>query len=177
MDNYSTAFVMSQALVGVAIIFDIISFQLKDRIKIVFCLSVAGILISAHFLLMEQWTASTLMLVATSRYLFSIFTRSKNIRSIFYAASIGITYFSYAGIASIVSCIGSLLQTTAAFSKNDKMLRLTMMLGTCFWLAHNIIVSSPTAVLMEVLFLISNIVGYCRFYTSGKTGSETVSTT
>ncbi|MFM9726320.1 YgjV family protein [Streptomyces scabiei] len=39
-----------------------------------------------------------------------------------------------------------------------------MLVGTSMWIAHNIMVVSPIAVVMECLFLTSNIVGLYRFY-------------
>lgn len=39
-----------------------------------------------------------------------------------------------------------------------------MLLGTLCWLLNNLLMGSPVAVLMEGLFLISNLVGYYRFH-------------
>ncbi|RYV02067.1 hypothetical protein SOPP22_10850 [Shewanella sp. OPT22] len=159
-----TDFFLSQVLVSIAICFDMVSFQFKDRKEIIACLFVAGILISIHFALLEQWTASGLMAISTIRYFTSIFTTSKKIASIFIASSLLATYFTFTGLVSLLSCAGSLFQTTAAFSKNDKTLRVLMIVGTSFWLLHNYVVQSPVAVLMEVLFISSNLVGYYRHY-------------
>ncbi len=157
-------FVISQILVAIAIVFDLMSFQFKERRKIVFCLFIAGILITGHFVLLEQWTASGLMALATTRYLTSVFTTSKKMMVFFSVSSVVVTSLTYVGLTSIISCIGSLFQTTAAFCKDDQKLRLSMIVGTSFWLLHNYLVGSPVAVLMEVLFITSNIVGYYRYY-------------
>ena len=52
----------------------------------------------------------------------------------------------------------------AAFQEDDRRLRQLMIVGTSFWLLHNYLIGSPTAVLMEVLFISSNLVGYYRYY-------------
>ena len=39
-----------------------------------------------------------------------------------------------------------------------------MLIGTGLWLIHNILAGTPMAVLMEILFITSNLVGYYRFY-------------
>lgn len=157
-------FLISQILVAIAIIFDLMSFQFKDRKKIVACLFCAGILISSHFALLEQWTATSLMMIATVRYLTSIFSTSKKFMFIFSSTSILATIFTYSGIVSIISCLGSVFQTVAAFNKDDKRLRELMIIGTSFWLLHNYLIGSPTAVIMEILFIASNLIGYYRYY-------------
>ncbi|MBW3695310.1 YgjV family protein [Vibrio sp. T187] len=157
-------FFMSQVLVGIAIIFDLMSFQFKDRKRIVACLFCAGLLISSHFVLLEQWTAASLMIIATTRYLTSIFTTSSKLKWLFCGGSILATSVTYSGLVSIVSCLGSLFQTVAAFNQDDKRLRELMIIGTSFWLLHNYLIGSPTAVLMEVLFITSNLIGYYRYY-------------
>jgi hypothetical protein len=39
-----------------------------------------------------------------------------------------------------------------------------MMVATIAWLAHNAIIGSPAAVVLEIFFLGSNILGYWRYY-------------
>ena len=159
-----SVFFISQVLVWIAILFDLMSFQFKERKKIVACLFAAGVLISSHFILLEQWTAASLMVIATTRYLISIFSTSPKLKWLFCGSSIVATTVTFSGLVSIISCLGSLFQTVAAFNKEDKRLRELMIVGTSFWLLHNYLIGSPTAVLMEVLFISSNLIGYYRYY-------------
>lgn len=165
-----SVFFLSQLLIGIAIIFDLASFQFKERRHIVGCLCIAGVLISSHFILLQQYTAAGLMMVAVIRYFLSIFTTSKLIMLIFIICSLLLTTLTYTGVVSLLSCIGAVIQTVAAFNQNDKKLRQLMIVGTSFWLFHNYLVESPMAVIMEALFIGSNLVGYYRFYikTNGK---------
>lgn len=164
MLDSENAFLLSQILVGIAIIFDLISFQFKERKKIVSCLFCAGILISLHFALLEQWTATTLMMIATVRYLSSIFSTRHWLMYFFVGLTSLATFFTFSGVASILSFLGSSFQTIAAFNANDKKLRQLMIVGTSFWLIHNIVVGSTGAVVMEILFISSNVLGYYRYY-------------
>jgi hypothetical protein len=159
-----SAFILSQLLIIIAIFFDLASFQFKKRKQIVACLCVAGTLIFSHFILLEQWTAAGLMAIATIRYFISIFTTSKRIMLFFIFLSFVVTLFTYIGSVSLLAFAGSTFQTVASFNKNDKKLRQLMIIGTSFWLLHNFIVNSPAAVIMEALFISSNIIGYYRFY-------------
>lgn len=158
------SFVASQILVGIAIVFDVISFQLKNRKYILLCLVISGVFISSHFILLKNWTASMLMLVAILRYTLSIFSTSRKLMYFYVLFTIAISFFSYQGSLTILSCLGSSFQTIAAFKKNDKQLRELMIVGTSFWLIHNYLSGSPIAVLMEIIFISSNIAGYYRYY-------------
>lgn len=157
-------FVLSQVLVSVAILFDLLSFQCKLRKHILGCLVIAGLFISAHFFLLKQWTAACLMLLAVSRYLTSIICQNKRLQYGFMGAAVIVSVITFTGALSLLSVIASCLQTKAAFCQQDKKLRLWMMLGTSVWLLHNVLAHSPTAVLMEALFIGSNIMGYYRFH-------------
>ncbi|MGF1870566.1 YgjV family protein [Photobacterium indicum] len=159
-----TAFLLSQIIIGFAAFFDLLSFQFKERKKIILCFVFAVILIAIHFALLEQWTAAGLMALAAVRYITSLFTTSRQMAVLFSISALVVTYFTYAGFISLISCTASLFQNAAAFSKEDKQLRQFMILATSCWIVHNIIIGSPTAVLLELLFITSNLVGYYRYY-------------
>ncbi|WP_300670341.1 YgjV family protein [Desulfoluna sp.] len=157
-------FLLSQILIACAICSDLLSFQFKERKKIVACLSCSCTLISAHFVLLGQTTAAILLAIATLRFFTSIFTTSKKTMGLFAFVTLMSTALTYGGLLSLLSCAGSLLQTTAAFCQEDKRLRELILVGTGFWICHNLLAHSPMAVIMEMLFMTSNIVGYCRYY-------------
>ncbi len=90
-----SAFLWSQILIAIAIVFDLISFQFKKRQKIVCCLCASGILISTHFVLLEQWTAASLMLLASIRYFTSIFTTSKRWMFLYLTSALMITVMTF----------------------------------------------------------------------------------
>lgn len=157
-------FLLSQILVGVVIVFDLISFQFKSQRSIVICLFLAASLNALHFVLLEQWTGAGLISLGAIRYLTSIFTTAKVMIVLFSIGSIIVTAFTFVGLISLLACAGSLLKTAATFFENDKYLRQLMIVGTVCWIVHNVFAGSPTAVLMEVLFVLSNMVGYYRYY-------------
>jgi hypothetical protein len=157
-------FLLSQILIGIAICTDTLSFQFKERKKIVACLLISCTLISAHFMLLGHWTAAWLGLVAAVRFTTSIFSTSKKFIGLFVFATIIISIFTYEGLLSILGCAGGIFGTVASFCKEDKLLRQLMLVGTSIWLVHNILAGSPGAVLMEAIFISSNLVGYFRFY-------------
>ncbi|WP_051216129.1 YgjV family protein [Ferrimonas futtsuensis] len=157
-------FLLSQALVAVAIVLDLISFQFRRRRRILQCLCLSTLLTALHFALLEQWTGAGLMLLASSRFAVSMISTARAWQWVFVAAGVAVTWLTWGGLPSLLSGIGSTIQTLAAFRRCDRQLRLTMLVGISFWLAHNIVVGSPMAIAMESLFILSNLVGYLRHY-------------
>jgi hypothetical protein len=157
-------FVLSQILIGIAICSDILSFQFKERTKIVACLIVSATFISIHFMLLGHWTAAFLGLLAVARFTSSMFTTSKRVMWVFLIITFAISVFSFEGLLSVLGCTATVFTTVAAFSRDDKLLRQLMLVGTMIWITHNYLAGSPGAVLMEALFICSNLVGYFRYY-------------
>jgi hypothetical protein len=159
-----SAFMLSQLLVAVAIGFDLLSFQLQARRRIIACLIVSCILITCHFVLLDLWTAAGLALLAAVRLLAGYLTTARVVMLGFIGASLVIAVLTFDGVLSVLGCLGSIFGTIGTFCRNDKRLRLVMMVATSLWLVHNSLAGTPTAVVMEALFLGSNLLGYYRFY-------------
>ncbi len=159
-----SSFVLSQVLVAVAIGFDLLSFQFKPRRRIIVCLCCSCLLIAVHFGLLGLWTAMGLALLAAIRMLVSYLTTSKRVMLFFIAAAVVTALLTYHGLLSLLSCLGAIFGTIGSFCREDRQLRLVMMCATSLWLVHNILAGTPTAVLMEGVFLASNLLGYYRFY-------------
>ncbi|MGV2986583.1 YgjV family protein [Vibrio sp. E150_011] len=157
-------FIASQILVGIAALCDVISFQFKSRHKLLLTLFISALFIAAHFALLEEWTAACLLIVGACRYLAGIFTSDPRMKWLFYSATLLGTAVTFSGLTSILSCIGSLFHTKASFSHNDKIMRWLMVIGTVVWGIHDVIVGSPVAVLLDVLFILSSVVGYYRIH-------------
>lgn len=157
-------FIASQILVGLAALFDIASFQFKDRKALLSALCISAVLIAAHFALLKEWTAACLLVIGACRYLAGIFIFDPRMKWLFYFMTVLGTVLTFSGITSILSCIASLFHTKASFCHNDKLMRWLMVIGTGVWGVHDIVVGSPVAVLIDVVFIISSGVGYYRIY-------------
>jgi hypothetical protein len=115
-------------------------------------------------MLLGHWTAVCLGLLAALRFTVSLFSTSKKVMVIFIFATILLSAFTYEGLLSILACSGGCFGTAASFCKEDKKLRQLMLVGTSLWIIHNYLAGSPAAVLMEAIFIGSNLVGYFRYY-------------
>ena len=119
-------------------------------------------------MLLENFSAASLMLIAALRYGYCIFARKSWVMIAFMLLSIGAVVFTWQSWVSFIALSATLLQTYASFQGKDFTLRILMIVGTIGWIAHNILVFSPLAVVMETVFLISNLVGLWRFYAHPK---------
>ena len=159
-----SAFALSQLLAAIAIGFDLLSFQFKERKRIIACLIVSCLLIACHFALLDHWTAAGLGALAASRFIASYLTTSKKVMAVFIGLSVVITLATFHGLLSVLSGLGSIAGTIGTFCRHDKQLRQIMLIATSLWLVHNCLAGTPTAVLMEALFISSNLAGYYRYY-------------
>lgn len=157
-------FLWSQLVVSLALLLDLLSFQLKDRKSILVCLAVSCALNGGHFALLEQWSAASLLLLASLRFWVSLWCSGRGWMWCFMGLACALTLATYQGPLAWLGLLASLLQTRAAFCSGDRQLRRWMLLGTVCWLVNNLLVGSPVAALMEGLFLVSNLVGYYRHY-------------
>ncbi|CAM4155322.1 YgjV family protein [Pseudoalteromonas ostreae] len=157
-------FLVSQCLVVIATFLDLASFQFKSRKLILLCLFSSVLLTAAHFFLLDKISAGLLMLIAAVRYFYCIFNRSQWAMLGFMLLSTVAVILSWQDWLSGLALLATLIQTFASFQSRDVLLRLFMVFGTALWISHNILVGSPMAVLMECLFLLSNLVGLWRFY-------------
>ena len=62
-----TLFALSQALIVVAMVFDVMTFQFRERRHVVYSMVAAQVLIAAHFGLLDQWTAVLVITIAAIR--------------------------------------------------------------------------------------------------------------
>jgi len=115
-------------------------------------------------MLLGHWTAACLGLVAAARFTTSIFSTSRYFMYLFVATTWIISFVTYEGLLSIIGCVAATFSSIGSFSKEDKTLRQYMLACTLLWIIHNYLAGSPGAVILEIFFASSNIVGYYRFY-------------
>lgn len=168
------SFIASQILVGIALVTDFASFQFKDRKKILFFLSISTVLIAVHYFLLEKNTAALLVFIALIRFISSYFSSDKRLMWGIIGLNLLGFVFTYSALSSAIIFIAMLLFTAAAFQQKDKHLRLVMMVGTILMITYDVIIFSPVAILLESSFLISNLLGYYRFYVKKNPCSDNV---
>jgi hypothetical protein len=161
-------FLLSQILVGIAFCFDVASMQMRQKNHVLICLSIACVLMAAHFYLIDAHTAALAFMISALRFTTSVFTRSIKAMFLFMLLIVGATIYSYAGLLSLMIASSSLISTWAAFRASDRRFREVLMLCASILIVHNILAGTPAAVVLELFFVASNLLAYYRFYLRDK---------
>lgn len=161
------AFWVSQGLIGLALVSDVTSYQMKKREHVLTFFVISTVLISIHLYLLDEVIGALLVALAAVRFATNIFTTDSRIMWGFLAVAFTITLWQYETPLDILAFIATIFFTIAGFRKTDKILRQTMMCGTSLWILYNVLIFSPAAVVLETIFLTSNFVGYYRYYIRG----------
>lgn len=157
-------YIISQILIGFAIVADLASFQFKQKKHIVYCFLISCTLIALHFMCLGHWSAVGFALLSLPRFIVCLYTTSTR-APIFFLVAVGfIGLFTYDGYLTLLGCAATSFGTIASFCENDKRLRQFMAACAGLWIIHNYLAGSPGAVLLEAIFLSSNLVGYFRYY-------------
>lgn len=160
----TTFFIWSQILAGIAMGISIASIQIKDGRVMRVMFFISSLLRGTHFFLLGIPQAGMVTFITGSRWLTSIFTHKKWVKLSFIVLILITGWFNHAGIISALPVIGGVLGTLAAFSDSDRRMRIYLIIAMVVWVIHNILVFTPIGIASSLFFLISNIVGYERFY-------------
>lgn len=155
-------FAVSQMLGLIGLVFDSFSAQFKQRYQVFGAMAVGSVFIAGHFYVLEQYTAAAMFAVASVRHVITIRYRQKFLYLLFVASAVAFVYVTYGGYLSVLSGIANLLMVSGSFSHKQKNMRLLLIAGSAVWLIHNLIVLSPVAILLELMFLSSGLIGYYR---------------
>lgn len=155
-------------LIGLAALLIAVSvFQINNR-KIMLILGMmVSLLWSTHFLLLGAATGAAMnLLSATRSYVYyKVPPTKKNqwIMWFFVFITAIATAFTWKGPISLLPFIGSLFSIIAFWQKNTKYIRRLALGSSPPWFIHNAIVGSYPGMVVEVLLVISNLIGQYRF--------------
>lgn len=164
----SNGFVISQILVGIAIITDAISFQCKKRKTVLYFLMISGILISLHYLALGQINAFYMTWLSVFSFMVSIFTHDKRVMGVFFILYLFPMFLNYTQAIDILLFLAVYFTLMAKFMKDDQSLRIIFMIASIFAISFNMLIFTPLWIVLEVLFLLTNFVWYYRHYTHKK---------
>lgn len=166
-------FIISQVAAGLAIGFDFLSLQFKKRQQTFLCLIISASLISAHFFLLHKTAAGVIVFLSVLRFITCYFTTNKKYLYIFIVLNTVALFFTYQEIYDVVIYVGIVLMIIGNFQANNKFMRQIMMLGTATIMLYNLIIFSPVGFITEGSFLLSNFIGYYRYYVRKKWPNRT----
>ena len=159
-----SAFLISQLLAALAFLFGMASFQFKPRKAVLLSIFFCAIFNATHFLVLERYSVATLIFINSVRFLVAAYWPSQRWMWVFMALASGSFFFTYENAVSLLGLTAALIGTVGSFKHTDREIRVYLMWVSSFWVVHNLLVGSPVAMLMEACFLLSNYIGWRRFY-------------
>jgi hypothetical protein len=158
------SFAVSQVLAGVAFALGMASFQFKPRKHILWCWFASAFFNALHFLALGQITAAVIIFTTSTRFLAASFTTDRRPMYFFMAVLLAGFLITFTTPVSLLAIGAALLGTWGAFQSDDRRIRIALVVCSASWIVHNTLVGSPVAALMETAFMLSNLVGWWRFY-------------
>lgn len=157
-------FFLSQVFAGIAMLLDICSFQFKERKKIILFLILAATCIGIHYLFLERYVWAAIWSIGIIRLITSYYSTNKLWIVLYVALYVVATYVLFKDMYDLILLAWMTLSTVSIFQSRDQNLRLIMMSGTSLVILFNFLIWSPIGMLMEAVFLWSNMVWYYRHY-------------
>lgn len=164
MYELTTAFIISQIAMFIAMGTDFLSLQYKKREYTFLCLIISASLISFHYFLLDQTAAGVIVFISVLRFITCYFTTNKKYLYIFIFLNTISLFFTYKNPTDLIIYTWLIIFIIWNFQSDNKLMRKLMMAGTTIVVVYNIIIWSPMGIIAETSFLISGIVGYYRFY-------------
>ena len=152
-----TAFLLSQIIAAKVFCSDLIAFYLIISVYVLHTLAFSTFILSHHFVLLEKYSASAMMLLAYIRFLVATHSMDRRIVYFFIGSALIACALTWRGVEDLLPLGGSLMLTFAAFQTNDSRQQFFTLIGSLFLTANNIVVQSPVATLMERTFFVSTL--------------------
>jgi len=158
------AFFASQVFASIAIVADVCSFQFKERKKIILFFMVAATCIAIHYFLLERYVATVVIWIGVVRFFVAYHSTWEYWKYIFITLFTITTLVLYKDSYDFLILWAMCMSTIGSFRKDDHSLRLFMMWWTSLTIIYNCFVFTPVWILLESIFLWSNLVWYYRHF-------------
>ena len=155
-------FAISQILALGTLFCGMAAFQFRERTVILRVWCIAALFGAAHFWFLDAFEAALLVSVTAARFFVSSLTTDKRLFWLFILLAVAGWAWTYQSPVSFLALGATLIGTWGSFHGTDTAIRWAMMGAEVLWMIYNIIIWSPVAVGMEVLFFASNLIGMLR---------------
>lgn len=162
MPEFSLLFLASQLLAAIAFGSGIFAFWQQQRSEMLKFWFISAVLNASHFGLLGQYEAALFVGLTAIRFLVAALHPRQYWMLLFMAGATAILLTTYSSPLNALPYAAAMLGTFGSFQTRVGLVRVCMALGASIWIIHNILVGSPVAVMMEIAFLLSNLVGFLR---------------
>lgn len=162
MPEFNLFFLVSQLLAAIAFGSGIFAFWQQQRSAMLKFWFISAVLNASHFGLLGQYEAALFVGLTAIRFLVAALQPRRHWMLLFMAAATVILLTTYSSPLNLLPYAAAMLGTYGSFQTQLGRVRLCMAVGASAWIIHNILVGSPVAVIMELAFLFSNLLGFLR---------------
>jgi len=159
----SPIYLLAQFFGLCSIIISLISQQFKLREKILIAFIFANLFNAVHFYFLGAISGLVLAIIGALRFGIAIKYNSKRWLYIFLIINSIAAYFMFEGVALTgTSYLAATFIILSSFLKNDSAMRIAIIIGALGWLIYGFLISSIIAIVANVLFLASSLIGWYR---------------
>lgn len=120
-------------------------------------------LFTIHYVLLDATTAAALCALVAVQVMVALPENRGVIQRVVFFATIplilSVAAFTWAGIPTALCALGSSCSALARWQQNTSRMRMIFLVSGALWLAHNIMVMSPTAMAADIFTALGNIRG------------------
>ena len=163
----TTQYIISQIFTITSYIFLASTYHAKKRKTIIVLNCLVQIAFGIAYILLEAWTGLAMSAVAFSRNIALMINEKGKRKNIDVAilvitciVSIILSTFTYEGFWSLLPVFATILYTYAIYQTDIKKYKLLGIPIEMLWVCYNIYIKSIFGILLEIVALISCIVGY-----------------
>ena len=170
----SLTYIISQLFIIINYVFLIITYQLKDRNKIIVYNMMSLICTGISFILLSAYSGFYMNFVAMLRNIIFLIDERKNgkrntiikkdiiILLVLYLISIICAIYTYDGILSLMPALSTMIYTYSVWQKNTKVYKWLGPLVSIIWIIYNIYIESIFGIFLELILMISAIIGLIK---------------
>ena len=159
---------LAQTVGLIALVIGLSSFSQKDDQRLKYMHSVYALIMGMHFFLLGSYPGAIIGLIACVRSWVASRTRSWQWMLFFMVITLVLTVPNITAWVFALPLLGGLLGTWAFFRESGLRMRVLMLIGTLCWLVHDIVLRSIGGTLIEISFLIMNLLTMFRLWQARK---------
>jgi len=173
LHSYELEFLMSSTIIQIigfaGLLFFVLSFQQRDRNKILLLMLIGQAIFLLHFILLGAWTAVGMNSVGMARTIVFSYRDTRKWAAHIFWLPVFVLLFVAAGLLAGESWLGVLpvlamsLETTGLWMRNLRVLRIVNLFPHPFWFAYNLIKGSWAGVVCEIFVFTSIVVAIIRY--------------
>ena len=174
MKQFDFIYILSQIFIILNYVFLVITYQLKDKKKILLVNSAAQTSAGLSFICLSAYTGLAMSIVSIIRNVIFAVNEKKNgvskktttneILMLFTISALIVilSVITFNGFLSLMSVFATLLATYALWQKDTKVFKILGIPTCLLWITYNIYIFSIFGIILETILLTSAIIGFIR---------------